>query len=254
MNKNCLYKCDNNFHINNFAKLYEENENDAYIAIIISGSGCKFVKIAIINDEIDEDLIYKSKVELQKSQKKGGQSANRIERLHDESHFNYITIILEKLDEIFAQDGQYYYDNSPAKFIIVGPSIKKDELFKRMKPAIKKCVLKIIVNIGDCKDIIIDDLYSSEEKLINNITDPNAENVVYGEKETTMDFAQNLLKYLLIHREIIESKPPEAIKKLKEKCGEKGVKLCIIGKSGLSNEKTEIFLKGYGGFAGIKWY
>ncbi len=198
---------------------------------------------------------YSQHVRLQKRQRKGGQSAQRIGRLRDEAHHQYISTIVDKMEQVFNE-------NPVLGLVLAGPSLKKEALRKRLPTPYQDCLLGM-VTVSD--RLSIDQLKPHLRPLIDNhryaedvillsqlqtmIEQENAK-FVYGRRDVRHALAQQRLETLIIHQQILDQKHVD-VDKLEAKCKALHTTLVILQ---LYNADAEAFIEGYGGYVGGAWY
>ena len=236
-----FYKCDSKFWVDDIKKLYYSGNK--YGLVVISGHFYQISVIELIDDVCNIQSKYTNHIKLQKKQKKGGQSAQRIGRIRDENHHNYISIVLEKMETIFEEE---HID----KFIIAGPSTKKEELVKRISEP--EQILKVLT-IDDFKkdkiqNLVIPIIKAYENRddrvLVENLIS-NEQMFIYGKKEVKKALARKLLKTLVVCQSIIKTKNVD-VDKLMLVCQSMGTTLKII------HNDSELIQ--YGGYAGESWF
>jgi len=245
--KRFYYRCDNKFHIDQLLELYEDPKH--YGLIYVSGSELIIYSVHTVGAELRNTVLYKKSVKLQKSQKKGGQSAARIGRLHDEHHKAYITLMAEKVAERL--------DDFRA-LIIAGPAEKKQKLADELHD--KYCAN--IAGLFTCEsnediferyyDPIIEIMetieFAEDAKLVAEFTDPrNSDNVAIGKQEVNENLALGRVSTVLVHKDHIQSGRVN-VKKLETKCRETGANVFVI------NSHSVKFLKDYGGIGALLRY
>lgn len=254
--KKGLYLCDKQFHVQPVLELFIDN-NQRFGLIKINGNGYTISNIIATSNSITMKVLEKESTKLQKGHSRGGQSQNRISRLHDESHFNYITKTLETLNNVFI-DAETSQPNING-LIIAGNAAKKDDLYGRLDARLNSITLGVLTidnsNEGlqdECLKLIDDWRNSKDKKILDELlTNITEDYIVYGQVETTKNFRMKLLKKIIIHHSIFENHSHQQQQKLEERCEIVGTELIIIK---IDTESSQLFLDGYGGFAGIKWY
>ena len=121
------YMCDTKFHLDQILEMFEPEI--CVGVIIVSGSCSLYYNMYKTGNHIERVLIKQNKIQLQKRQKKGGQSAQRIGRIRDEKENGYIKSVAEKSIELFARDDQC------KGIIVAGPAeikykLVENELFQ----------------------------------------------------------------------------------------------------------------------------
>lgn len=245
--KRFYYRCDNKFHIDQLLELYETPTT--YGLVYVSGSELILYTVQIIGGQLQTNALYRKSVKLQKSQKKGGQSAARIGRLHDEHHKNYITLMAEKIVE---------FRDEFLELIIAGPAEKKQKLAEELSnkyqihiPGIVAC--ESVDDLFECKvesiiEIIENIEFAEDAKLVSEFIDPrNTERVAIGKREINENLAMARVSTVLVHKEHIKTGSVN-IEKLENKCKETGASVHVI------NSHSTRFLKDYGGLGALLRY
>lgn len=244
------YKCDNMFHIDYIKTLYKKYNNNG--VIIIEGDEVKFYSIS--GTEIKN--LYKNSANIRNKHNKGGQSAQRFGRKHDESIQHYIDFCEEKSRELWLDNDIPNIKN----LIIAGPAEKKNKLYEKLHPKLKFISHKLTISDKD-NIYSITDLCNEIFNINNNTTElnelkeffnhieKNDNFAIYGEKFIKKHMDKFGLKKLLIHNEYINYN--NDIKNFEVFCENNNCQLIIIS----NNHSISIqFLKGYGGIGGIAWY
>ncbi|RYX82441.1 hypothetical protein EON73_04300, partial [bacterium] len=112
------YRCDRKFHLDDLIYLYETC--DEYAIVLISGKKTMLYSYSNNNTKILKEIT----TSLPNQHKKGGQSAQRFERIRDEKIGWYIKQILELMTRYYVTNGIFKYNG----LIIAGPSQLKDAI------------------------------------------------------------------------------------------------------------------------------
>jgi peptide subunit release factor 1 (eRF1) len=115
-----FYRCSNKFHLDSISEMY--TDDIVYGIVYTDGKEC----ISYSMNSLRYTIENKTKISLQGQFKKGGQSAQRLERIRDENRGHYLDEIAEKITSLF-----YSKENSRIKIkylILVGPGQFKFEL------------------------------------------------------------------------------------------------------------------------------
>lgn len=217
--------------------------------LYISGSACRLYSF----NEHRIELIKSRKVSLQKHHKKGGQSQNRIQRLADESHFNYISNALASLDEVLVSNGIAKVKT----LVIAGPAAKKEDLVKRLSGPLKRVLAGVVTTsdrIGDAdlKELALEQVYAEdikrdrkiEQKIYDTIArcDERVDLLCFGFDNVIQEAGECLLKRIIVDSHLINSGRfnPELIS---------GNCEVIILKFA-----TEGFLLNYDGIIGVRYF
>jgi peptide subunit release factor 1 (eRF1) len=164
-----------------------------YGIVLISGNGFMFYKLVKSGSHVDTNCIYNSTVKLQKRQKKGGQSAPRIERLREEKEHIYIKKVSEKMIDTFMIDNKTKLNVDC--IIVGGPAQMKQKVIDL--PENKKMLGHSIKKVVDTAEINNTTVWNVYEKCIDIITN-NEENdaiILIQDIKNMMNLADNRLIY-----------------------------------------------------------
>lgn len=243
--------------MNSLLKLYRQ---DKYIGLImVSGKEMHCYKVSeneIIN-------LKKTTTKLQKNQKKGGQSAQRIERIGKEKRARWINDIGDHCVDLY-----YDFDNNRLTvecLVLCGPSeIKKDlckssNFAKWLEPHVIKILPLSTSKLGSSDELLselrtlcieeyIDFKRMEDDKQMSTllnmmITDDNTK-MVFGEKDIHDELMEYGLKEIYIHSELYDDMDHPITTLLNS---DDNVAKVIA----MNNDKL---LSDYGGLIGIKWY
>ena len=226
------YICNKKFHLDNILNMY--NTDISFGIVLISGSKSicyKLIKSCSASkttgrDHIDINNINEINVKLQKRQKKGGQSAQRIGRLRDEKENIYIQKILSMISKSYIKNNNTECDIKG--IVLAGPAelkhkVKSSDIFKKY---FDKLLLKVVntSNIDNntvykVYDMCVEEFATKEElktvKLINKIKElirnsPNK--LVFGYQEVIDGLDTSMLKSILIESSMKKSEKDEIYK------------------------------------------
>ena len=131
-----LYLCDNKFRTEPLNELLNDNETFGFI--ILDGNGCLYATL----QGNSKNILHKFSVDLPNKQRKGGQSAQRFQRIRLEKRQHY----LKKCSELATQ--YFITDNlcNVKGLIIAGSAELKEDLASAdfFDPRLHKNVIKII--------------------------------------------------------------------------------------------------------------
>lgn len=178
-------------------------------------------KLIKTGDYIERKLVSKLKVDLQKRQKKGGQSAQRIGRIRDEKENKYIKGISEMVIDSFLKNNHTIYDCT--SIIVAGPGELKKKVIETplIEQYFKNNILDVISTqeLTDTTILSIPFLEYNQEKdlefikdLINNADDK----LVFG-KKIIKNIETNQLEYIFLDKNLDN----EYINSIKNKCSDK---------------------------------
>lgn len=158
------YICDKKFLLDDILEMYEPELKIG--AILVSGSIFKLYIVNKTGSNIEYILLKSMDIDLQKRQKKGGQSAQRIGRIRDEKEARYVNNVAELAVHYFMKDNNttYICEN----IIIGGSSNIKNKVINT--PLFQQYFSNKILGVFDIdlKDNSIIDLISNNIDLINN--------------------------------------------------------------------------------------
>lgn len=156
------YICSNKFMLDYVLDMYSSTVS--FGVLLISGNRTIFYK----TDGQQKEKLYDTKVKLQKQQKKGGQSAQRIERLCEEKRDIYVKMIVEKAKSVFMPEKSE--DDSIKGFIIAGPAELKHKV--RVNPEFIKFFgngMYDVIDTPELSDQTIHDLLKNHTSLFKCI-------------------------------------------------------------------------------------
>jgi peptide subunit release factor 1 (eRF1) len=203
-------------------------------------------------------LIRKKCVDLQNHHCRGGQSQNRIQRLADESHFNYISAVIELMRKYYVQE-----DGTPSieGLVIMDPAQKKDDLYDRLGPSLgpnlQKAVRGIVTISGTesvrelhrmaielvNKEVIIQET-AAVSTIYEMIADGRDSLLVFGEDEIKKGMVDCTIKRLIVHINVVN-----ALGRLDHLQTVADVQLLRY-----TSDSSERFLREFSGMVGIKYF
>lgn len=131
-----LYLCDNKFHVEALSELLD---NDAKFGfIVMDGNGSLFGTVC----GNVRDVIHKLSVDLPKKHGRGGQSALRFSRLHEEKRHNYVRKIAELAVQLFITNDKV----NCVGLVLAGSADFKTELSQSdlFDPRLRAKIVKIV--------------------------------------------------------------------------------------------------------------
>ena len=240
------YKCDKIFHVNSILSLY--NQPQLCGLVWVNGQDTSFYTIDMTS--FDSNKIDNRSTRLKKHNK-GGQSAARFSRLHQESVVKY-------LKDIAADTRDHFEDDNIKTVIIGGNGKKKDQLVPYLHTDISG---KIIGNIILTEKDTISDAYQKmlicykdhqikeEERNLNYFTtqiEYDTGKAIYG-LEIVKDYLKNgYLQRVYIDRNYYEDK----IYQIEKICKKYGCEMFLIGNSCLGQTLSQ----NYGNMFGVSWF
>jgi peptide chain release factor subunit 1 len=216
--KRFYYRCEKRFQLDELIKLYATYEN--YAIVLISGKRTEFYHwnsnrthcLKVITEDIPSQT------------RRGGQSAQRFERIRDERILWYMRKIIENMTSLYTTDGNF----NCLGLVIAGPSemkssvISEDLFQKSFSPHLLKSVTigeitaqSINQTILLCVDVLTNK--SVESKAIgefgDKLNDPTQiDLIVFGMDEILKMYNLGLLKELYLgtetkHKDMILTNP-----------------------------------------------
>jgi peptide subunit release factor 1 (eRF1) len=249
------YRCCKQFNLDTISEMFK---NETKIGIIlISGSGYKFYVIIKTGSHLDVRCLDDGTIKLQKNQKKGGQSAQRIERIKNEKDNNYIKKVSEKAIKSFM-----IVDKSRANIdtiILSGPASRKKELYNNstfkqfLGPYVSKFVntreidkVNPLTIYNKSLDVILNQHDKNVMKLVGDIEDLiniGSDKLIFGIDETISNMESCMIKSLLINSNLDNG--------LKQQINELNTYDCEILE--FDSDSTETILIDYD-VVGVRWY
>lgn len=199
-----LYWCDNKFDVEVLEGLLQDDK--AYGFIIMDGKGCLFGKIQGDN----RTVLTKFSVEMQKKQKKGGQSQARIARLRIEKQDAYIKKVCEMATKVFIDNDK----PNISGIFIAGSAEFKEKMADssnfdiRLKPLVIR-IMDVAYGgeqgfsqaIESAKPDLGNIPLIKEKNILTSFFEAmrNNDKVVYGLKETFKALEESVIDKLLIY-------------------------------------------------------
>ena len=226
--------------------MYEEPKD--FLLVYISGSEIEIFTLKLLGSEVRVDRQLRKTIKLQKSQKKGGQSAARIGRLHDEAHHNYITLMAEKVRD--AAEGK--------SVVVAGPAEKKHRLVEELTQQHALRVLGTVTcassgellekHLPDVKELLQEVEFAEENALLRDFCDPrNSDRIALGKREVNQFLSEGRLETVYIHQARLDDGSVNR-EKLEEKCAESGAVVRVF------QTPYGLFRDEYGGIGGTLRY
>ncbi|OHT11444.1 Eukaryotic peptide chain release factor subunit 1 [Tritrichomonas foetus] len=201
--KSPLYVCDHRFHVDILASMSTKHEKYGYI--IVGGQRCLLGYVMGDTSKI-LDAFH---VEINKSQKKGGQSALRFQRIRDETRHNLIVRVSESAKRCFISNGT----PNITGIILAGCAQLKNELqsSELLGDKLKGLVMAIFDVAYDGEQGFYEAIKMSrsflqnvelikEQQLLESLFDYAGKggNCAFGVKEVMMAWNMNAIKELFI--------------------------------------------------------
>lgn len=221
--------------------LYEEGKS--YAVVLMSGN---IVQFWLVSHNY-EKLIKKIEEDLPNKQKKGGQSAPRFGRIHDEKIMWYTKKIAEIMVQLYTKEGLITVEG----VIIGGPAEIKTKVIETdlFQQYLKNHLIKVI-DTAEITDTLIHDVkkqiqleldFKTDQKdfikeVDELIADINVlDKIVFGKSEVIQLFESGQLEKIYVFKE-------EFVEKM------------LGSKTNVIIVNDPLFLKKYGGIIGIKYY
>lgn len=248
----CIYRCGPTYAIEHVKSLYADP--DVFGLLYVSGNMYAITSIHLTGqDQLHFQVHASRRVKLQKRQRKGGQSAQRIGRLRDEMHHNYVTQILERLTaatQTVTMEG----------LVVAGPPIKKRDVVKRWQgdvPVIGVVTVPDNLSFEQLKPYVLPHLlahrYKDEIAVLDTLMaalQQTDHKVCYGQKDVKRALARRQLKRLIVHQDILDAKKVD-LQGLQRFCNTQRTELVVIR---VRDAQAQMWIDGFGGYAGERWY
>ncbi|KAI9324498.1 putative eukaryotic translational release factor 1 [Zopfochytrium polystomum] len=176
--KNYLYLCDSRFHTDALKALLTTDTEVGFI--VVDGHGALFGTLAGDSRKV----LQKLSVDLPKKHRRGGQSAQRFERLRDERRHNYVRKVAELATHHFIANDRVIVSG----LVLAGYAAFKAELAQSdlLDPRLRAKVIKLVdVAYGGengfnqaielCQDVLENVKFVQEKKLITRYFDEVAQ-------------------------------------------------------------------------------
>ncbi len=253
--KKSLYRCDKTFHVDHILNLYQDQSQ--WGLIILSGEEASFYTCSIsINNEVTQTTLSDQfTIHRLKSHKKGGQSAQRFNRIHDNQVAEYIKKICDRANKVYLNDD---FTKLKVKGLVVAgiadiktQVIDSQFLNETLRLDIKKVMTISQTNLSYvlplCQDVFFNvDLQSESKILENNLPrGDNSDTIIYGLDILKTYIQQSMIKKLIVHRQV------KNFDFFCELAANNGAEVVYLT---LQNEIGQRFISDYGGVIGIPWY
>lgn len=204
------YRCDNKFHLDNILEMY--NDETKFGIVVVTGEETKCYQLIKSGSHLSYNLITKKTGHLQKRQKKGGQSAQRIGRIRQEIEDAYVKEITQKIVECFVEDGVATIPG----IILAGPahlkrSVAEDPQFQQYFNLLKvvptdKVDDATIYKISEqCYDVICSEEQKEDLQLVNRIEEMVAladDKLIFGYDEAIDNLSMCMLETVVISSKV----------------------------------------------------
>jgi peptide chain release factor subunit 1 len=180
--KKFYYRCDSKFHIDDIVDHFDERQWK-YAVVIIEGEDAEFYRA---DQKLAYELLGTTHGVIQKRQGRGGQSKNRIARLREETIHVYVKKIVEYIDRLYIEDGQFMFD----RLILSGATQKIRDVIGLL--SIDRSVIKTF-NYNNIEDLISQqsyhilyedekEIYKSIQNEINELLELKSDLLAFGEE------------------------------------------------------------------------
>ncbi len=194
--------------------MYTDEQN--FGITLISGNGFMLYKLTKSGSHIEATCLYDSSVRLQKKQKKGGQSAPRIERIRQEKEHNYVKKVSAKMIEYYMINN--HTELTVSGILVGGPAQMKRKVveYSETQKMLGNHILKI-VDTPEISTSVVWDVYENCIDVISNTEDKEAlhlieeirdmisiadQKLVFGMDEVIFGLENCMLKKVLISSEL----------------------------------------------------
>lgn len=197
------YVCDKQFMLDHILEMYEPGHKVGIV--LISGNITMIYNISKTGSHIEQTLTKVLHADLQKRQKKGGQSAPRIGRLRDEKENRYIKHIAETIINTYMFDNNTKY--SVQGLVIAGSSNIKNKVID--VPIFQQYFSELVIKVMDIEvtdnviydiikqDFIFETRDNSIEK-VQELIEQASDKLVFGEKSVLKYLGNCLLETIYI--------------------------------------------------------
>lgn len=206
------YICSKHFYLDPILDMYEEGQ--IFGVALVSGCRSIFYKVDYAKGNtgtvINKKKVYDKQIKLQKSQKKGGQSAQRIGRIRDEKENNYVKGLVEKI--------RCCFESQVVGIVVGGPAEIKNKVVNH--PEYKKYFGKITLEVVDTVEVdnstILDVLNRSEKGFQNSLNKEAVElikrvkkmmeladdKLIFGFKEAVENLKMCMVETLVVSKSV----------------------------------------------------
>jgi len=209
--KSFIYRCGKNFVLDPIIELYKQ-PHELYGLLKVRGEKCI---IQTVNEYYEVKTINSKTAKIQKRQKKGGQSQNRIQRLRVETIHNYLKAIAERACDAYLIDGVPIVK----ALLICGPGQKKEQLIPYLEklgitcyvettdiPTSASCNTSLSpVELNHVQHMISSENSSTDEKHVSDILELlelNPEILVFGRQHIDKAQKNKQLSHVYSNKEL----------------------------------------------------
>lgn len=142
-----FYKCDTRFHLNPIIDMY--SKTTSYGIVLISGKEFRAYSANLTGKHIECKKLVQINEELQKKQRKGGQSACRIDRLRQIKRDGYVKRMAESIIAVYTEDNHRSFNIEG--LIVAGSGNAKREVMD--EKIFKQYFYDKVLKVMECKEI-----------------------------------------------------------------------------------------------------
>lgn len=194
------YVCDSKFHVDNIISMYQPENKIA--VVLFSGEILYCYEICKTGSHIENNLLSSLKIELQKKQKKGGQSAQRIGRIREGKENDNIKRAAEICIKTYWKDNNTYFQYDG--IILGGPAEMKNKLLEHplFVQFFKSKLLNIVttgeINKTTILTIEIPEIKNNKDiEEIKNLISQASEKICFGKKALKL-YEEGSLEKILV--------------------------------------------------------
>ncbi len=245
------YRCDNRFHLDAVSEMY--GESIAYGIVLLSGKEYRCYILEIIGSHKEFILVNSDEIQLQKRQKKGGQSAVRFDRIREIQRNHYTREVAEVIRQTYMRKND---TECIIKGLIVGgvAGIKKEIMDEEIFQQYFSQKVMRVVNTEVINDLTVYDVYNKSCDLLSKL-DMKAVSQIIDEIKNLIIDADDTLVF--------------GIDEIVEGIGNYSIKKVIISENIIDNynylTKNKLYdyeihivpdnlINEYGGIIAIKYY
>ena len=205
-----LYMCSTTFIVDPILEMYKHERR--FGVALIAGNGYRLYQLKVTGTHITPQLLAHDTEQLQKKQKKGGQSAPRFERIRQEKQNHYARRIAEQMVEVYTSDN--HTQSTIEGLVVAGPGLLKREVMKEDAFAqyFRSKVLTVVEST-DVTSTLIDTIIETHPHLWQadsvvaaehlqafwDLVVQADERLVFGVAEVQAALDQQLLQRILVH-------------------------------------------------------
>ncbi len=232
-----LYLCSKEFHTSCLEPLFlqEEGDKPTLGVAFILGHETRFYTVC----NTKRTLVDRYTIHRQKSQKKGGQSAQRFNRIHDNQVSEYITLVTKRIESLFPPSYHLLIAGTGEVYKHVHKSI----LLEDRQASLVSCTMETdLWKACEAEQARQEQLRGAKE-LSQFFDEANVNKRYFGTLKTFQQAMHDgLLHKIFVHQEVSASVTFEM---------QNGCCLVVVGASAPFATRL---LHDYGGIVGLTWY